>query len=51
MSDLERIQEIKDRIAERYTSAEFAEYVDIKIEDLIELFWDDIPDWLIKEVE
>lgn len=42
MENAERIQEIKDRLADRYTAAEIADILDIPVEDLIETFWDQI---------
>lgn len=39
MLDTERVQEIKDRLADRYTASELAELLDIPVEEIIEEFW------------
>ena len=42
MIDEDRVQEIKDRLADRYTAAEIADLLDLPVEDLIETFWEQI---------
>jgi hypothetical protein len=42
MIDDDRVQEIKDRLADRYTAAEIADALDLPVEDLIAEFWDRI---------
>jgi hypothetical protein len=42
MLDEARVQEIKDRLADRYTAAEIADLLDLPVEELIEEFWDRI---------
>lgn len=36
------VQEVKDRLADRYTAAEIADVLELPVEDLIEAFWDRI---------
>lgn len=38
--DKEQIQNMKDRIADRYTASELCDLIDIPIQDLIEEYWD-----------
>jgi len=42
MVDTERVQEAKDRLADRYTSAELCELLEVPVEDIIEEYWDTI---------
>lgn len=42
MVDEDRVQEIKDRLADRYTAAEIADLLDLPVEELIEAFWERI---------
>ncbi len=39
MVDEDRVQEIKDRLADRYTAAELCELLDVPVEDIIEEYW------------
>ena len=50
MQNDEYIQEIKDRLAERYTAAEIADALEILVEDLIEEYFYRIPKWMLEEV-
>lgn len=38
------IQEIKDRLADKFTAAELADLLDIPVEDIIAEYWDKIID-------
>lgn len=42
MEDMDRIQEIKDRLADKFTASELCDLLDIPVEDLIEEYWDRI---------
>ncbi len=42
MRDPELEQEMKDRIADRYTTAELVEIIDVPVQDIIEEYWDRI---------
>ena len=44
------VEELKARLAERYTAAEIAEYLDIPVEDLLEAYFELVPQWMLKEV-
>ena len=46
MIDNDLVQITKDRIADKWTSGELCELLDIPVEDLIEMFWDDLVDKL-----
>jgi hypothetical protein len=39
MLDEDRVQEIKDRLADRYTAAELCDLLDVPVEDIIEEYW------------
>ncbi len=39
MIDEAQVQEIKDRLAERYTAAELCDLLDVPVEDIIEEYW------------
>ena len=39
MVDEGRVQEIKDRLADRYTAAELCDLLDIPVEDIVEEYW------------
>ena len=40
MRDHDLEQEVKDRLAARYTAAELADLLDISVEDFIETYWE-----------
>jgi len=40
MRDLEQEQILKDRMADRYTSAELCELLNIPVEDILNEFWE-----------
>ena len=42
--DPELVQEAKDRLADRYTSAELCELLEVPVEDIIETYWEMILD-------
>lgn len=49
--DRQLLEEYKARLADRYTSAELSDLLDIPVEDIIEMYWDRILDaGLLKEV-
>lgn len=48
MSEFE--EQVKARLADRYTSAELAEWLEIPVYDLLENYYHLIPDWMFKEV-
>lgn len=39
MIDANRVQEIKDRLADRYTAAELCDLLDVPVEDIVEEYW------------
>jgi hypothetical protein len=41
-SDLDLEQETKLRIADRFTSAEMVELLDVPVEDIIDIYWNQI---------
>ena len=50
MIDQELLQEFKDRLADRYTCAELVDLLDIPVEDIISLYFELIPLWVLEEV-
>lgn len=42
MVDDERVQELKDRLADRYTAAEICDLINVSVEDIIEEHWEQI---------
>lgn len=44
--DLDRILEVKRRLADRYTSAELVEFLDVNVYELIDEYWDQILEHL-----
>lgn len=38
--DFEREQEIKDRLADRFTTTELCDILEIPVEEFIEIFWE-----------
>lgn len=39
MVDEDRVQEIKDRLADRFTAAELCDLLSVPVEDIIEEYW------------
>ena len=52
MIDIDLIQEYKMRLADRYTSAELAELLDVPVQDVIEEYWWKIArnPWILEEI-
>ena len=52
MIDIDLIQEYKMRLADRYTSAELAELLDVPVQDIIEEYWWKIArnPWILEEI-
>lgn len=50
MTNLELEEFLKKRLADRYTSSELMELLDISVEEVIDLFWDRIPDYVLEEL-
>lgn len=48
--DTELINEIKKRLADRFTAMELVELMDLPVETIIEEFWDLIPAFVIEEL-
>ena len=43
-NDPELVQEAKDRLADRYTSSELCELLEVPVEDIIETYWEQLLD-------
>lgn len=42
MDDPALVQAAKDRLADRYTSAELCDFLEVPVEDIIEEYWNQI---------
>ncbi len=40
--DLDKVMEVKKRLADRYTSAELADFLDLNVYEFIAEYWDQI---------
>lgn len=40
MVDLDRVQTAKDRLCDKYTSAELCELLEVPVEDIVEDYWE-----------
>lgn len=49
-TDQDLIEEIKKRLADKYTSVELIELLDIPVEDVIEIWFESIPAFVIEEL-
>lgn len=49
-TDREIEEELKRRVADKYTAMELVELLDIPVEEILELYWDRIPDFILEEL-
>lgn len=49
-TDQDLIEEIKKRLADRFTAMELVELMDLPVETIIEEFFDMIPSFVIEEL-